>query len=275
MRLQRRDGALTLEPWPFTASEVTVHAAGRLLETTFTDQEQMRAALAEAPEITLEYELLTPGARSRGRRRAGRAAGRVEDRHRSVVLAHEQVDLGAAQEDALGAAVGELGHDPPVLLPRVVVARRPGTARRRSRRARSRGPPRRARAPPGRARRAAGRRRSPAPSCSAVASSPTRSQARGPDRVRRRVARCARTGCSMASTIASATLCIVFVHSTSSSAPACSSGRASPASSAPGARPSRPSRWSRSTSAKSTERIRQSAECSSPRRSRTSSLTSR
>lgn len=57
LRLERDDGALTLEPWPFTATQVTIRAPGRLLETTFTDQGRMRAALAEAPEITLEYEL--------------------------------------------------------------------------------------------------------------------------------------------------------------------------------------------------------------------------
>ena len=58
LRLERDDGAFTLAPWPFAARRVTVHARGRLLETTFTDQEQMRAALAEAPAITLEYELV-------------------------------------------------------------------------------------------------------------------------------------------------------------------------------------------------------------------------
>ena len=57
LSIERRDGALTLTPWPFAATRVTVRAQGRLLETTFTDQEQMHRALAEAPEITLEYEL--------------------------------------------------------------------------------------------------------------------------------------------------------------------------------------------------------------------------
>ena len=68
--------------------------------------------------------------------------GRVEDRHGRIVLPDQQVDLGAAEEDALGAAVGESRHDPPVLL--AASRRRPrrGTARRRSRRGRSRGPPR-------------------------------------------------------------------------------------------------------------------------------------
>jgi len=57
LRLERHGGAFTLEPWPFTDTRVTVRATGRLLETTFTDEERMREALAEAPEITLEYEV--------------------------------------------------------------------------------------------------------------------------------------------------------------------------------------------------------------------------
>ena len=57
LRLERRDGAITLNPWPFAAAEVTVRAVGRLLDRTFTDGEQMRAALKQAPEVTLEYEL--------------------------------------------------------------------------------------------------------------------------------------------------------------------------------------------------------------------------
>ena len=69
LRLEHRDRAITLDPWPFTAPEVTVRAQGRLLETTFTDEEQMRKALAEAPEITLEYELVrTTDARRSGHR---------------------------------------------------------------------------------------------------------------------------------------------------------------------------------------------------------------
>jgi hypothetical protein len=58
LRLERHDGAFTLAPWPFAATRVTVRARGRLLETTFTDQEQMHGALTEAPEVTLDYELV-------------------------------------------------------------------------------------------------------------------------------------------------------------------------------------------------------------------------
>ena len=57
LRLERRDDAITVDPWPFAAAEVTVRAVGRLLDRAFTDQEQMRAALKQGPEVTLEYEL--------------------------------------------------------------------------------------------------------------------------------------------------------------------------------------------------------------------------
>jgi len=34
--------AYTLDPWPFGAERVVVHATGRLLEAPFADQERMR-----------------------------------------------------------------------------------------------------------------------------------------------------------------------------------------------------------------------------------------
>lgn len=61
IHLERRGGSFTVEPWPFGVPEVTVRCVGRLLTETFTDVERMRAALAEAPEITLEYGLLPRG----------------------------------------------------------------------------------------------------------------------------------------------------------------------------------------------------------------------
>jgi Protein of unknown function (DUF3891) len=60
LRLERRGGAHVLNPWPFAADRVEVHAAGRLLEAPFDDQERMRGALAAAPEVTLTYELVRP-----------------------------------------------------------------------------------------------------------------------------------------------------------------------------------------------------------------------
>jgi hypothetical protein len=81
-------------------------------------------------------------------------------------------------------------------------------------------------------------------------------------------------GIAIASAIAVATLCIVFVHSTRSSAPARSNNEASAPSSA-AARSHWAVRWSCSISLKSTDRSRQSAECKPPSRSRVSSLMNR
>jgi len=48
----------TLEPWPFAASRVSLRCEGRRLTGTFTDEATMRAALAAAPWVTLELELV-------------------------------------------------------------------------------------------------------------------------------------------------------------------------------------------------------------------------
>jgi hypothetical protein len=53
----RAGGAFTLAPWPFSADRVIVRTEGRVLEQTFTDEAQMREALAAAPWVGLEYEL--------------------------------------------------------------------------------------------------------------------------------------------------------------------------------------------------------------------------
>jgi len=47
-------------------------------------------------------------------------AWRIEQGDRTVLGADENVDLGAPEQDALGAAVGHVQHDPPVLLTRAV-----------------------------------------------------------------------------------------------------------------------------------------------------------
>lgn len=51
------DGARDPDPWPFAADEVTVRCDGRRLEGRFTDEDEMRAALAAAPWQTLSFEL--------------------------------------------------------------------------------------------------------------------------------------------------------------------------------------------------------------------------
>ncbi len=51
-------GRLRLDPWPFAAPSVRVHCEGRRLEGRFTDEEEMRAALAQAPWVTVRFELV-------------------------------------------------------------------------------------------------------------------------------------------------------------------------------------------------------------------------
>jgi uncharacterized protein DUF3891 len=58
LKLWRHDGFHGIDPWPFADDRVTVRAEGRLLSETFSDQERMRAALTEAPRMTLAYELV-------------------------------------------------------------------------------------------------------------------------------------------------------------------------------------------------------------------------
>jgi hypothetical protein len=58
LRLARRDGAHVLDPWPFAAGRVLVRAEGRLLEGSFSDREELHAALARALWIELTYELV-------------------------------------------------------------------------------------------------------------------------------------------------------------------------------------------------------------------------
>ena len=71
-------------------------------------------AAGAAPQARVRLEGELDGA-------LGVQPGRVEDRHRRVLRPHEEVDLGAAEEDALRPAVGEVAHDPPVRVARAVV----------------------------------------------------------------------------------------------------------------------------------------------------------
>jgi hypothetical protein len=50
-----RDG--TLEPWPFTAPRLSLRCEGRRLRGPYSDEEQMRDALAAAPWETIAVEL--------------------------------------------------------------------------------------------------------------------------------------------------------------------------------------------------------------------------
>jgi hypothetical protein len=51
----------TLDPWPFAAPRLTVRCEGRRLTGRFDDQEAMRAALANAPWVTIETTLACAG----------------------------------------------------------------------------------------------------------------------------------------------------------------------------------------------------------------------
>ena len=49
--------ANTIEPWPFTSDSVHLHTEGRRLQGRFAEEAEMRAALAVAPWVTLDFEL--------------------------------------------------------------------------------------------------------------------------------------------------------------------------------------------------------------------------
>lgn len=64
LTLRSVDGSrdrLSLDPWPFADDRVSVHCEGRRLEGRFTDEAEMRAALARAPWVTLSFELVPAG----------------------------------------------------------------------------------------------------------------------------------------------------------------------------------------------------------------------
>jgi Protein of unknown function (DUF3891) len=59
VRVARRDGAFTLDPWPFGAERVIVTVDGLLLRDTYRDPAALHEGLRAAPEIRLEYELVS------------------------------------------------------------------------------------------------------------------------------------------------------------------------------------------------------------------------
>jgi hypothetical protein len=58
LRVDRRDGAHTVDPWPFASERLEVSVEARLLHGTFSDQTALQQALAGAPRIELSYELV-------------------------------------------------------------------------------------------------------------------------------------------------------------------------------------------------------------------------
>ena len=64
-------GRFVLDPWPFSASEVTVGCEGRRLLRRAETEKELRTVLAEAPHVRLRF-VLVPSARVGEDRRAGR-----------------------------------------------------------------------------------------------------------------------------------------------------------------------------------------------------------
>jgi uncharacterized protein DUF3891 len=57
LRLVRRDGDHTLDPWPFAAAEVALRCEGRRLEGRYRDERELHAALERAPRVELRFTL--------------------------------------------------------------------------------------------------------------------------------------------------------------------------------------------------------------------------
>jgi hypothetical protein len=57
VRLERDRDGHSVEPWPFADERVTVRTEGRLVQRTFTNAEDLRETLANAPWTELRYEL--------------------------------------------------------------------------------------------------------------------------------------------------------------------------------------------------------------------------
>lgn len=59
--LDERGLTISVDPWPFSAGEVALVCEGRRLTDRYTDEEAMRAALAAAPWVTLDFTLRPAG----------------------------------------------------------------------------------------------------------------------------------------------------------------------------------------------------------------------
>jgi hypothetical protein len=57
LHIEGSGDTFSIDPWPFRDERVTVSVEGRLLTSTFEDEEAMRAALASAPWMELRYRL--------------------------------------------------------------------------------------------------------------------------------------------------------------------------------------------------------------------------
>jgi hypothetical protein len=58
--LDRNDGTLTLDPWPFASPRVEVHCEARRLDGRYEDESAMRRAFERASLVTLAFVLVAP-----------------------------------------------------------------------------------------------------------------------------------------------------------------------------------------------------------------------
>ncbi len=58
LRLESSGDRWTLDPWPFTASELTVRCEGRRLTERHTSRSELEQALADAPHVALSFTLV-------------------------------------------------------------------------------------------------------------------------------------------------------------------------------------------------------------------------
>jgi Protein of unknown function (DUF3891) len=59
--LDRADGTVGIDPWPFAASELTVRCQARELASRYQDERRLREHLIRAKPVTLEFVLRRPG----------------------------------------------------------------------------------------------------------------------------------------------------------------------------------------------------------------------
>jgi hypothetical protein len=57
-----KHGRVTLDPWPFATSSITVRCEGQRLSGRYETERALHAALASAPWEAVEFELVEPGA---------------------------------------------------------------------------------------------------------------------------------------------------------------------------------------------------------------------
>jgi hypothetical protein len=67
--LRQRDKADSIwevDPWPFAGESLTAFCEGRVVSQRFTDTEEMRRAFCNGDRVTVLFNLVRAGSRSRG-----------------------------------------------------------------------------------------------------------------------------------------------------------------------------------------------------------------